>query len=393
MFKVFSMSTDSDFSEVNNKMVDIKSMNKEQYIAWRAEKVSMDVETITKMYNEFAEEGTAIKIPDVDLYVKKRFSQAFIKKDKGFGKAPTAPVDIIPIGYQLTNFGATNQYNAVMKVIKNENGELQSEDVLQLARERGFINEKNEPLFHGASKKKGEIIDLAKDTVYIFDVITKRLDKPSDYAKGTLTIRENKLTSLPKFFSVYTKVEASIGSKSTDTDITLYGDDRTMFTDGTPLETAQVDSLIENFYKKYVFGMSEIEAVSQNYPDVNATPFTSFVFTKACIADVNITGGNAVSNKLLLTDSFDEEAFADTWVPKTLPIDFNSNAQDVWVYGTVSYHTENAMPTINVRGLYVPEVYKMKEQPKPITPEPVEEVEKTEVETPKVEEQKGGFTF
>jgi len=381
-------------------MKDIKSMSKEQYIAWRAEKVDMDVETVAKMWEEFESEAKEIGLTDTDTFVKKRFSQAFIKKDKGFGKSPTVEVEVILIGMKESDYGAANQIKEVLKIITNEDGTLKEKSVLEEARNQGYINENIEPLFHyenSKNRKNGTVIDLKKETQCEFTVVGKRLDKPDEFTKGTLSIAKHKLSGMPEFGTVY-KTELTVSSKSDKDKIILFGDDRTVFKNGTILKQEQMDSLISNFFGNIMFSMSDLKDVAVNYPDPNVEKYDKYVIVKACVADVNLTR-EGIGNKLLLTDGFDEDAFCDTWVPENFNINFNTNAQDIWVYGVIGFDERNSMPVINVYGLYVPEVYRLKEQPKPISPETVETVETPSVEekkeevTPSVKPQTGGFTF
>jgi len=360
-------------------MVNIEEMNKEQYIAWRVEKNNLETAEITEMWDEFEGDAKGYKVnpAEYEQYVHQRFNQAFAKKSLRRG-ADSEKFKVIVVGASSSDFGATKVYKKAMKIIESED-----EGIIQAAISKGMLNTEREPIYPPETKndqKRGKVINLVDEKQTSISVISKRLDKEDKFKLGTIQIQTKQLKKMPTLFSV-NEVELVPGKKCTDILDVLYGNDDTRFKEEKVLSEDKVEDLFNNFYQKYIFDMGQLEEVAKIYPDPNAGNWDKFVLVKANVVDINVTR-EGLPNLLTIIDKLNEDASATVWLPEEVPINFDYRTQGIWIYGTVSFNTENNMPTINGLSVYVPEQFRVTEKAKEISPEGARN-EEPKVEAPK----------
>lgn len=353
---------------------DIKDMNKEQYIAWRAEKHDMDKEEISKLWDKYHKEMSEFGIEVTDEVVKQVFAQRFAKK---FGSAQTKEVQFIPIGVQITDFGAKKQYEESMNAITNDDGTYQDDEIIQAAIEEGLIDKDKKPIFHFSNsnnKKNGMVIEPDKEVQYIFTGITKVEEE--NWTKASLTIPQYQCANMPSINTVY-KCNVVIGRDDDNGNKRMYGNGSTEFTKKGELTQKKYEQLVNSFFKEVNFGIQHLEEVAQDYPLPIKSDFEKMVFFQGNVSDINITRAGA-NNKAMFINPYDEEQLVDTWIPEELEIDFNNLSQNVWVYGNVNFNDKEGMPVVNVHGFFTPEEFRVSEKPEEINPDKTEEKEEKE---------------
>ena len=65
-----------------------------------------------------------------------------------------------------------------------------------------------------------------------------------------------------------------------------------------------------------------------------------------------------ISNTMSVLDPEAPEEMATIWMPEHFDLDFSENAQDVWIYGTVSWNDDDEEAHINAYGFFVEEMYR-----------------------------------
>lgn len=360
-------------------MVDVKTMTKEQYLAWREEKNDIDKGELLEMWMEFEEDAKVFGIDTnlIDTYIKQRFSQAFAKKALRRGADPEK-FKVIITGISTSDFGAGSAYKKAMKVLETED-----ENKINQAIQAGILNSDRQPIFPPETKlesKRGKVINLEDENQTNITVISKRVDVEDKFKLGKIQIQTKQLKKMPTLFSI-NEVELVPGKNCTPELDVLYGNDTTRFKEEKILSEDKVEELFNNFFQKYIFDMGQLSEVAQNYPDPEAGKYDHYVLVKANVVDINITGENASSNMLTIIDSLNEDAVASVWLPKVIPVNFDYRAQNIWVYGTVSWNSNDNIPVINGVSVYIPEQFRINGEAKPVTPE----VPKEEVPAPKME--------
>lgn len=314
-----------------------------------SERYDVPLSEIRSLYEEFEEEQKTFGVSEDDLFdsVKRRFGQYFAKQRLSQRNSDMSTFEVIPFGVQLTDYGAKRQYDKVMSLVSGEDGETQS-DLVEQAIQEGYMNENEEPLYHKNpnSSRYGEIIDLEESKNVIFDV-AYRENKDSSFEKAELRFKQREMNQTPFLFTRY-EVTASLSNG------TLYGNKSSSFKEIDSLEQKDAEELLKTFNKEYFSDISDLEDfVAQD----DREKYDRTVVTKGDSVRVNVNEGD-INNTLTLIDARDPSYLATCWLNDFIDIDFSENAQDVLVYGVVSWKEDDDMAHINVRGLFVPSRFK-----------------------------------
>lgn len=326
-------------------------MSKEvdSFVKETSEKYDVPSSEIRSLYEEFEEEQKSFGVSEDDLFdsVKRRFGQYFAKQRLGQRNSDMSSFEVIPFGVQLTDYGAKRQYDKVMSLVSDEDGEPQS-DLIEQAISEGYMNENEEPLYHKNpnSSRYGEVIDLEESKNVIYDV-AYRENKEGSFEKTEMRFKQREMEKTPFLFTRY-EVTASLSNG------TLYGNKSSTFKKLSVLKQKDAENLLKTFNKEHFSDISDLEnfVAKDDREKYNRT-----VVTKGDSIRVNVNEGD-INNTMTLIDARDPSYMATCWLNDFIDIDFSENAQDVLVYGVVSWKDDDEMAHINVRGLFVPKRFK-----------------------------------
>ena len=332
----------------------ILEMSSEEYFVFRKDMNNITEKEFNEKWEEFASdmkdmipEGETPAHADITKYCIRRFQSYFAKQDRN----PTYEFMLVPIGINVSDYGALSMYNAAKALYKDDPTE---------ALDEGLVNEKGEPIFTKPDWKRGDLI--IPEEAMTKQTIGKAIKKDSDeYQEAQLNIRGGDIDVADTPLFTKLKVRVSVGKEKEGKPLGLFYNKSSKIEVGEKMSFEEAKKYLAENYPE---GLTTISKLGE-YHDKNADNFNRIAIVIGDVCDLIITDG-IKSNVLALNDPNATELKTVTcWVPKSkeLDLNFDMTTQDVIAIGRTAKNQETGEVSMNLYGLYVKPEFVISEKP------------------------------